>query len=197
MGGDNGRKDEDALKAQAAAERARADEAIATAAKPDDLEARQRANVLALDDWEHSAAPNVRDMPGAGLNIALFNDAKAAHDAGRVGRGYGSMSDGANPNFTASLEKENQMERDLNASGALEGRVSEALASKDARMMGLTSVANSRNMNIAGMREGRYESDQDRALRYMMRQKKPSFLRELAMNAAQGAGQGATMMAGG
>jgi hypothetical protein len=177
----------DPLKGLATTSRSAADTAIGTAAEPDPLEARRRAHVLALDKWEsgESGPIDVRNMPGGGVNMALFNDALKVNDANRIGRGVGSLSGNANPNFLAALNKENELERHKMASGALEQNVNSELAAKDAELTGLYQTANARNMGIAGMREGRYESDQDRYLRYIMsREARPSFLRTLSQSFA-------------
>lgn len=178
-----GQVKENEFKNLAETSRPAADTAIATAAAPDPLEQRRRDRVLALDKWEsgESGPIDVRNMPGGGASMALFNDAMKVHDAGRVGRGVGSMSGNVNPNFNAALQAENEMERHKLASGGLEQNVNDTLAAKDAEMTGLYGTANARNMNIAGIREGRYQSDQDRYMNYMKyRESKPNFFKDLA-----------------
>lgn len=181
----------DPLKNLANTSRTAADTAIATASQPDELEARRRAHAIALDKWRsgESGPIDVRNMPGGGVDIALFNDALKVNDANRIGRGVGSMSGNANPNFIAALNKEHELERHKAASGALEGNVNAALAANDAEMTGLYQTANARNLAVAGMQEGRYESEQDRYLRYLMsREARPSFLRTLSQSFASSLG---------
>jgi hypothetical protein len=184
---DKGREREDALKKAAADAESRANAAITTAAAPDPLEERRRARSLAIDKWDmgESGPKDIRNLPGADTAIALFKDAKASRDAGRIGRGYGMLADGANPNFTASLDKEMQLERDLAASGALEENVEGILEGNKAEMYGLSGMGNSRNQYIAGLRASANESAQERAIRMMLlRQQQPSFLRTLSQSLA-------------
>lgn len=148
----------------------------------------------ALWNWRmgKSGPIDIRNMPGAGPTIALYNDAKTAHDSGRVGRGVNSMTDGVNPNFSASLDKQNELERDLAAKGALEGQVTGALDQNTAAMGGLASAENARNMNIAGMKNQDYLASQSNYLDALKTFRQPNFFRQLAMQFAQGAGAGAT-----
>ncbi len=192
MSKNKGKANENAFRTLADDSRGAAGTALATAAKPDELEQRRRDRVLALDKWEsgESGPVDVRNMPGGGVNMGLFNDAMKVHDANRVGRGVGSMSDGANPNFVAARNKEDEMRRHMAASGALEQNVNDTLNAKDAEMTGLYGTANARNMNIAGMREGRYQNDQNRYMQYLMRPQKPNFFQQLAGSFASSAGAG-------
>lgn len=192
MSRNKGKQQENAYRDAAASARPGADAAIGTASKPDELEQRRRDHVLALDKWEkgESGPVDVRNMPGGGVDMALFNDAKAVHDSGRIGRGVGSMSEGANPAYIAKLNAEADMERSKFASGLLEQNVSDKLAAKDAEMTGLYQTANARNMNIAGMREGRYQNAEQRALQYLLRPKQPNFFQQLGSSFATGLGSG-------
>lgn len=196
MSSGNGK--ENAFKDLASQSRAKADTALTTASMPDELEARRRSKTLALDKWAsgESGPIDVRDMPGGGVNMALFEDAMKVNDAGRVGRGVGTMSGNANPNFVAALEKENEMSRHKFASGALEQNVEGQLNANNEEMERLYGSANARNMGVAGMREGRYQGDQNRYLQYIG-PKPPNFFRQLALSLAQGAAQGASAAAGG
>lgn len=187
-----GKEQENAYKAAAATSLTPADQALNVASKPDELEQRRRDHVLALDKWEHgeSGPVDVRNMPGGGVDMALFNDAKSVHDSGRIGRGVGSMSGNANPNFVTALNKENELERGKFASGLLEQNVTDKLNAKDEEMTGLYGTANARNMNVAGMREGRYQNAEQRSLQYLLRPKTPNFFQQLAGTFAQTAGSG-------
>jgi hypothetical protein len=185
MGKNKGK--EDPLRSLGDTSRTAADAALNTASQPDPIEAMRRKYATDLWKWRtgESGPIDVRNMPGGGVDIGLFNDALKINDANRVGRGVGSMSGTANPNFLAALNKENELERHKFASGALEQNVNNDLAANDAEMTGLYQTANARNMGIAGMREGRYESEQDRYLRYLMsREARPSFLRTLSQSFA-------------
>lgn len=195
---DKGRQQEDALKAAAAAAAAKSDAAVTIAAAPDPLEERRRARVLAIDKWDtgESGPKDIRNLPGGDTSIALFNAAKQAHDAGRIGRGYGTLSDGANPTYVASLDKEMGLERDLAASGALEDNVNSTLEGNKAEMYGLSEIGNSRNMGIAGLRSSADQAAQDRYTQFLMRPKQPSFLKQLALAGISGASQVGAAYAG-
>ncbi len=121
MGGNNGRREQDELRRRTEEAERRANEAITRAETPDPLEQRRRDYVTRILDWrEGKNGPiNVRDFPDQ-TAISLYNDAKLSHDAGRIGKGYGTLDDGANPTYTAALDKEMQLERDTRASGLLE-----------------------------------------------------------------------------
>jgi len=193
--GSKGRKQEEAnLRAQAEAANQRAAETAKAAAVPDPMEERRRAQVLALDKWRtgESGPVDVRNMPGAAVPMALYRDAKVSRDSGRIGRGYGTLSDGANPNFSAAMDKEMQLERDLAASGALEGHVNDTLSGVDAEMGNWANVGNNRSRYLAELaRAGSSDAD-ERYERYKAA-KKPSFLKQLAMGALQ---QGASAALG-
>lgn len=197
MGKNKGRQNEDALRAQAAAAAAKAEPAIQAAATPDPLEELRRKRVMGIEEWDQGlrGPKNIRNLPGGDTAIALFNDAKTARDAGRIGRGYATMTDGANPNFLAAIDKEMQLERGLAASGALDAHVSDILEGNKAELYGLSGMANSRNMNIASLRSGNDQAAQDRYLQYLMRPKQPSFLKQLALAAVSGGSQVASAYA--
>lgn len=187
---DKGKEQEDALKAQAAAAQAKSDAAVQVAGKADPLEALRRARVTGIEEWDQGlrGPKDIRNLPGGDTAIALFNDAKTSHDMGRIGKGYGTMGDGANPNFTASLDKQNQLERDLAASGALESNVNDILTGNKAEVYGLSGLADARNRFVAGVDENANQGAQDRSLQYLMRPKTPSFLKQLALAGVGAAG---------
>lgn len=190
---------ENAYKAAADQAQADAKAAVVTAAAPDPLEARRRAQVLALDKWRtgESGPIDVRNKPGNDVNMALFQDSLKVHDAKRVGGGMGTMGDSVNPNFIANVDKENEMTRHLASSGALEGEVDNALANNDAQMTGLYQLGDQRNLAVAGLQENAYQNAAQRSLTYQLRPKQPNFFRQLAMQFAQGAGAGAGAAAAG
>jgi hypothetical protein len=179
-----GRQTDDYLKQQAMAAQSQANTAIAKAETPDPLEQRRRDYVTRILDWrEGKLGPiDVRNFPDQ-TAIALYNDAKTSHDAGRIGKGYGTLADGTNPNFSTALDKETQMERDLAASGELENYIGGQLASADAETGNLWAAGDARNMNIASMLNNNYNSSQDRWVSYLMRPKQPGFLKSLALGA--------------
>lgn len=178
-----GQEDENAFKAQAAKDRAAADVAIGKAAAVDPIEERRRAQAIALDKWKtgESGPIDVRNMPGGAADMALFNDSLKVHDAGRAGRGVGSMAGNVNPNFIAAQNKEGEMQRHMMASGALEGNVNAALDRNPVEMGDLSRSAAQRNQFSAGLSEGRYNDEQNRYLGYKThRENKPNFFKDLA-----------------
>ena len=191
--GDKGQKEETQLRDIARGSRPTADQAIGKAAAAGEIEQRRRDYAINLDKWRMGELGplDVRNMPGADADLALYNDALKVNDAGRMGRGTLSMSGNVNPNFAAALGKEQEMERHKMASGALENAVNHRLDVNDAEMTNLYGVENQRNQFNAGILENRYNADQERYLRMLLRQRQPGFFKELALRAAQGAGQGA------
>src|ERR1043166_1089415 len=87
--------EQDRLQSQALADRAKSDTAISTASQPDPLEQRRRDYVTKILDWKEgtNGPPDVRAFPDQSA-ISLYNDAKTSHDAGRAGKGYGTLADG-------------------------------------------------------------------------------------------------------
>lgn len=184
---------EDDLKRRALESRPVADAAITAASQPDELEQRKRDYIKRLLNWRDGTGgpPDIREFPDK-APVALYNDAKQAHDAGRVGKGYGTLTSGANPNYAASLDKEMGLERDVNASADLENYVGGELNAADVEAGNLANAGNQRNMAIAGMRNSNSQADLDRYLAWLTRPKQPSFLNQLAVGVASGAGAGAT-----
>lgn len=188
------RKEEDqqnSLKAIADQGRVAAATAVDTASKPDPITQRITDKATALDDWESgkSGPIDVRNMPGGGAQIALYDAARQSTDAGRVGTGVNSMGDGVNANFAASLDKENTMDRDLAAKGMLENNVNATLAGKDAVLGNLSGMAENRNMNIANLQENAAQNDQSNFLKYLMRPRTPSFLKQLILAGVNQSGE--------
>ncbi len=191
---DKGRANEDALKAAAEAARRERDVALTTAREADPLEARSRKFVTDVWDWRDgkNGPIDIRKFPDQ-TAVALYNEARKSTDAGRVGRGLATLEGGdVNPNYTAQIDREMQMERDQRAAGLLENQVDETLASADAAGGNLAAMGNARNMNIAQLMQSGYNSDQDRYLSFLMRPKQRGFFSSLALSLAQGAGGAAT-----
>jgi hypothetical protein len=115
----------------------------------------RRDYITKLWDWrdEKDGPLDVRNFPDK-TGMALYTDAKRVTDEGRVGKGYGTLSDGANPNYVASLDKENEMTRNLEASGRLEDFVNNSLAGADAEGGNWANVGNQRTMSLAGLLSG-------------------------------------------
>jgi hypothetical protein len=178
-----GQEKENSFKDLADTSRTAADTSISVAAAPSEFEKRRGDHALALDKWRNgeSGPIDVRNMPGGGANMALFNDSMKVHDANRVGRGVGSMGGNVNPNFIANRNAEDEMTRHKMASGALEENVNNELNANDVEMGRLSDTATQRNEFTAGVQENRYQSDADRYKSYMQyRESKPNFFKDLA-----------------
>lgn len=155
--------------------------AVAKVAEPSDESKRLTKNALAWDDWFNGPSPNIHDIPDQAA-ISLYNNAKQTHDAGRVGKGIGSFSDGANPNYAVALDKENELERGLAASGALENFVTGKRNALDAQLMGLSSASDARDSAAAGDYTSLYNA-------YLNRPQRPSFASQLALGLIGAGGQ--------
>lgn len=187
MGGGGGRdrREEDRLRAAAEAAHREAEEARRVASTPDPLEERRRTYLTNFDKWRmgESGPIDVRNMPGAGLGISLFNEAKQSRDAGRLGRGLATLADGANPNFATALDKEMQMERDVNASGQLEDYVAGANEDVDREMLGVAQMGNQRRMTLAELASSLARGASSDYTSWLSRPKQPGFLKSLALGA--------------
>jgi hypothetical protein len=184
MGGGNGRKEEDALRQQAMQAQAAQTAALQKAETPDPLTQRLRDRVTKILDWsDDTGAPkDVRDFPDQ-TAMGLYKDAKAVTDAGRVGKGYGTLAEGANPAFATALDKENNLKRGEFASGALEDYVDRAVTGATGEAASLGAEGDATSMAIAQMLNSDSESAQNRYLQYLTRPKQPGFLKQLALGA--------------
>lgn len=181
MGEDRGRRQQEEAAAAAAAEANRARETSITRAEaPDPLEERRRSFLTKILDWREgkSGPMNVRDFPDP-VGMALYDDAVTSREEGRVGKGYGTLSDGANPTFSAALDKELSMERESQAKGNLENYITGAVTGAEAETGNWANVGNARNMGIAGMRSSAAEGASNRYNQILMKPKEPSFGRQL------------------
>jgi hypothetical protein len=196
MGGDSGRKERERkaeldLQMQAQANQKATLEAITKAAAPNPFQEAREKQVLDFQDWvSGKKGPiDVRNMPGGAVPLDLYTQARQARDANRIGRGFGTMTSSANPNYVAKLEKENQLERDLAASGSLEQNVNQATAANTGEGYDLSNMYNTQNMQVANMQTGREQSAGDRYIQFLQRPQQPSFLKQLALAAVGGASQ--------
>jgi hypothetical protein len=194
MGGDDGRKQRERqaeidLQKQAQENQKATLAAIEKASAPTAFQLGEEAKVNKFQDWvSGKAGPiDVRNMPGGGVPLDLYTQARQAHDAGRIGRGFGTMSGGANPNYAAQLGQQSQLERDLAAAGGLEQNVNQAVAANTGEGYNLANMFNTQNMNIAGMQTGREQNSADRYLNFLQRPRQPSFLKQLALAGVGGA----------
>lgn len=194
---DKGRDNEDYFRKLADQDRTTKDAAVAVAAKPTEAGTRIERNALALDDWEHGIGPDgqaapidVHNLPAGGPMLEIYKQGQMMTDAGRQGRGLSSVTDGANPNFSAALDRESEDSRKLFAQGQLEDSVNRAIEGKNAALGYLDSSGTNKNLAIAGLQQSGYDSDSNRFLTYLMqRENRPSFLRTLTQSFGHTLGQ--------
>lgn len=180
----NGRREEEArLRAQAEEANRRAAEAATAVARVDPLEERRRAHVTRWDDWRTgvNGPVDVRAMPDQ-IGMSLFRDAKQARDAGRIGRGYGMLNDGANPAHAAALGQELEAERGLAASGALEDYVTDQNDATTRELYGLVGASGDRSRYLAELAMRRSGIADERLSRHQAN-RRPGFLQQLALGA--------------
>lgn len=71
-------------------------------------------------------------MPNANVLMPMYDQAKARSDQGRIGRGLsytgGKNGEGYNANLMASIDAQNQDERERDAAGQLEQRVADTFS---------------------------------------------------------------------
>lgn len=168
--------------------------AINTAAQEDPALKQMREYWQSIADWdEGKKGPiDVHDLPGSGVDIGLFENAKAMRDAGRVGRGLGTAGENVNPAFTTALDKELESDRAIEASGALEDAVRRKVGEARAGLTGIGQNAEARNLNVAGLRGNLYST-------YLNRPREKSALSQFlsgGLQAASGLGSAAIQSGG-
>lgn len=124
-------------------------------------------------------------MPNAAPLMSMYQGAKATGDRNRIGKGLqygGGAGGGYNPNLIASIDAQNQDERERDAAGALEQRVADTFGGLEGKMMGLgQSDSDRRNENWSRYNE-MYKTEVNKP-------KKPKWWESLLGGAAQvGAG---------
>jgi hypothetical protein len=183
MGGDNGRRERE-LRAEADRARAEATTARQQVETPDEFEVARRNRARAMEQWRSGllGPVDVRNMPGGQVAMGLFKDSIQARDAGRIGRGLGTLNDGANPAFSAALGKELDAERHLQAAGQLEGNVEQAMAQHDADTNQLAQVGNNRRSLIAQLAAEAGRAAAERLSQHRATAR-PSFLQQMALGA--------------
>lgn len=153
--------------------------AIDTASHEDAATKEMRDYWKSIVDWDTGKAGpvDIHKLPGSGADIALFQDAKTQRDAGRVGRGFGTAGENVNPGFLDALDKEMENERSIEASGRLEDVVQGKVGEARAGLTGVGAQADTRNMNVAGMRGNLYST-------YLNRPRDPSLFSQFLSGAA-------------
>lgn len=124
-------------------------------------------------------------LPNSNVLMPLYDAAKDKSDRGRVGKGL-AYGDDANPNLIASIDEQNQNEREIAAAGQLEGRVADTFAGLEGKMMGLGQSDQSRRDNDFSRRFSIYDRE---AQAQAQRDAKPKWWQSLLGGAASvGAG---------
>lgn len=144
-------------------------------------------------DWDtgKSGPVDVHNLPGSGVDIGLFESAKKNSDAGRIGRGFGTMGDNTNPAFTEALGKEMESDRATAASGMLEDAVQGKVAEARGALTGIGAQETQQSLNAAGLRANLYST-------YLNRPRNPGLLSQFIGGATGAAGTlGASAIANG
>lgn len=76
-------------------------------------------------------------LPNANALMPLYQQAKARSDRGRIGKGLMYGESGYNPALIASIDAQNQSERERDAAGQLEQRVADTFGGLEGKYMGL------------------------------------------------------------
>lgn len=134
------------------------------------LQEKRTAYLTKLFDFYTGASGpvDIRNTPDGGMGMSLYNNARQAKDAGRVGKGLsytdggGAAGDGYNPNFAAALQEENNLEKDINAAGMLENYTADRYNSVMNEVEGDVDRTFNQKSAIAGMRGDAYKTEAHR-----------------------------------
>lgn len=195
------KKKDNQLNEWANEDRAAANVATAAAAPPNPLEERLSRETMRTLDWEEGTGEfkdrprDVREMPGLGTALSLYDAVAGARDDEQQGTGLVRMGvNASSPELAAKLETQRRARAQESAAGGLERAVgirrAEArgsilpLAEMDTnRRMGLLAGANSRLANSQGL--------------YAQFRPQPSFAQRLLLAGWGQAGDAARAGAGG
>lgn len=138
---------------------------MANVEKKNPLEEKRTAYLTKLFDFYHPTdgkAIDLRSTPDGGMGTAFYTEAKANHDAGRVGTGL-SYTDGAsggyNANFAKQLAEEKALDKDINAAGQLENYHTNLYNRTTAEVEGDVDRDFNRRTTIAGLRSDAYKTE--------------------------------------
>lgn len=144
-------------------------QAMNTAATPDPLQQKRTAYLSKLFDFYTGASGpiDLRNTPDGGMGMSLFNNAKQAQDAGRVGKGLSytdgnGANGGYNANFAKQLEEENALSKDIEAAGMLENYHADRYNSTMNEVEGDIDRNFSQKQAIADMRGNAYKTEVNR-----------------------------------
>lgn len=193
--GGRDKQEQDRLAAERAAQQTAANAAIAKASAPSELEKFLNDEDLSVLKWAsgESGPVDVRNAPGMQTANALYDS--AVKDQSDI-QGIGALRLGTDDNSGyASLIKQNRADRNQQqAAGRLETAVNQRVGQARGESMPLINISNDRNMGIAGMQSGMYESAADREQRFRMRPRPRSLWQTMLLqgmgNAQQAAGAG-------
>lgn len=91
-------------------------------------------------------------MPNANALMPMYDQAKARSDQGRIGKGLqyggGPGAQGYNANLIASMDEQNQSERERDAAGQLEQRVADTFSGIGGKMAGMGDAEQQRRNDI-------------------------------------------------
>jgi hypothetical protein len=187
------KKKQQQLAEQSAADRALFMSSFQEAKKPSPLqEAWERAQMDFLN-WEQGKGTfegkpiDVMDAPGMGPSLSLYRRAKAGQEGERAGIGALRMGlNASSPELAAKLAQQSKDRREQEAAGALEEALAMRTAEAHGSVLPLAQLNTSRNLSLAGMAGGQAQGSQGLWANFRTR---PSWLADMANNAARGAGQ--------
>lgn len=187
-GGGRDRREEDRLAAERAAQQAATNTAITRAEQPSELEQFLNAEDLSiLKYFSGSEGPvDVRNAPGMKTANALYDSALRDQGTERYGIGALRLGTDDNAGYTGLLRENQQEHRQQRAAGALEGAVNQRVATARGEAFPLINISENRDMGIAGLRSGMYESAADRDFRFRNRPRN-SIWQSLIQGGAQAA----------
>src|SRR5687767_8677823 len=146
-GNSRDRREEDRLAAERAAQQAAANQAIVVAQTPPPLESFLSAEDLATLRYAsgQDGPVDVRNMPGMGTGLALYNN--AVQDQGNERMGIGALRLGADEagGYTDLLRENQREHRQRDAAGQLESTVNQRIAQARGEAFPLINIQQDRN----------------------------------------------------
>jgi hypothetical protein len=172
---------------------AREERLLSAAERPDPLAERQRSRILRILDWDEGTGSfegrprNVEEMPGIEPYLDLYRNASERSAGERMGRGVISLgTEMQNPELAGRIREQQDVERQQQAAGQLEGAVTANLADATGSVLPYAQLEQSRAMNLANMASGNAASARDAYIQMLTRPRRPGFLSQLAMGMVGG-----------
>lgn len=161
------------------------------AEKPDELAERIRGTRMKwLDAVEGKAGPfDVTKLEPMAPYLNLWNRSRTRRDGARMGTGALRLGvANQNPEIAARISSQQEIEREQEAGGALQGAFNLKNAEMTESLMPLMSLQQSRDLSLAGMGSNNVASATDAYAQWLSRPKPRSFWSELALGGVGAAG---------